>query len=45
MSKTNRELNQEYDAKQAEKIRPKQPVYNAKPLEEVIAKWVRARNV
>lgn len=43
--KTNKQLNQAYDAKQAEKMRPKQPEYNFKPLEEVIAKWVRARNV
>ena len=42
--KTNKELNQEYDAKQAEKIRPKGIEYNFKPLEEVIANWVRTRN-
>ena len=44
--KTNRELNQAYDAKQKAKVRPKQPVYNFKPLEEVILKWKeRAQNV
>lgn len=44
--KTNRELNQAYDAKQKAKVRPKQPVYNFKPLEEVIRKWqARAQNV
>ena len=38
--KTNRELNTEYDAKMKERIRPKEPVYNWKPLEEVIRQWV-----
>ena len=38
--KTNREKNTAYDAKQAEKIRPSQPEYNWKPLQEVIHKWV-----
>ena len=42
MNKTNRELNQAYDQKQAEKVRPKSAEYNFKPLEEVIANWVRA---
>lgn len=37
--KTNRELNQKYDAAQKAKVRPKQPQYNFKPLEEVIARW------
>ena len=44
--KTNRELNQAYDAKQQARVRPKQPVYNFKPLEEVIKKWqARSQNV
>ena len=38
--KTNREKNTEYDAKMKERIRPKEPVYNWKPLEEVIRQWV-----
>jgi len=37
--KTNRELNQAYDAKQQAKQRPKQPEYNFKPLEEAVRKW------
>lgn len=37
--KSNKELNQAYDAAQKAKVRPKQPEYNFKPLEEVIAKW------
>ena len=41
MKKTNKELNQAYDKKQAERVRPKQPVYNFKPLEEVVRKWVK----
>lgn len=40
--KTNKELNQEYDRKQAEKVRPKGPVYDWKPLDEVVRKWVEA---
>ena len=42
MNKTNRELNQAYEQKQADKIRPKGADYNFKPLEEVVAKWVKA---
>jgi hypothetical protein len=38
--KTNRELNQEYDAKQTAKVRPKQPAFNYKPLEDVIRSWI-----
>jgi hypothetical protein len=34
--KTNKEKNLEYDAKMAERMRPKQPVYNFKPLEDAI---------
>jgi hypothetical protein len=42
MKKTNKELNQAHDQKQAEKVRPAQPAYNFKPLEEVVSSWVRA---
>jgi len=38
--KTNREKNTEYDAKAQASIRPKEPEYNWKPLEEVIRQWV-----
>jgi len=37
--KTNRQLNTEHDERQKEKIRPKQPEYNFKPLEEVVRAW------
>jgi hypothetical protein len=40
--KTNRELNQAYDKKQAEKVRPKGPDYNWQPLDTVIRQWVEA---
>ena len=43
MSKTNRELNKEFDAKQQARVRPKGPVYDYKPLEAVIHQWVQAR--
>jgi predicted RNA-binding protein with RPS1 domain len=42
-TKTARELNQEHDRKQQERVRPKQPEYNFKPLEDVIRKWTEAR--
>jgi hypothetical protein len=38
--KTNKELNTEYDKKQSERVRPKGPDYNFKPLEAVIRNWV-----
>lgn len=38
--KTNREKNQEHDAKEEAKVRPKEPVYDHKPLEEVVRQWV-----
>lgn len=43
--KTNRELNQEHEARELMRVRPKQPVYNPKPLEDVIRKWVEARQL
>jgi hypothetical protein len=41
--KTNKELNTEHDQRQADKIRPKQPVYDFKPLEQAMQEW--AKNV
>jgi hypothetical protein len=38
--KTNREKNQEYDARQGNKVRPKDPKWDFKPLEDVIRQWV-----
>ena len=38
--KTPRELNQEHDARQTAKVRPKQPGYNFKPLEDIVRRWV-----
>ncbi len=43
MSKTNRELNQEFDARQQARVRPKTPAFNPEPLEQVIRKWVEMR--
>ena len=40
MSKTNRELNKEHDGKELLRVRPKQPVYDFKPLEGVIRQWI-----
>lgn len=40
MSKTARQLNKEHEGKELLRVRPKQPVYNFKPLEDVIRKWV-----
>jgi hypothetical protein len=40
--KTNKEKNQEHDRRQQERVRPKEPEYNYKPLEDVIRKWVQA---
>ena len=42
MKKTNRELNQEHERRELMRVRPKQPIYNSKPLEEVIHNWVKA---
>jgi len=41
MKKTNKEKNLAHDAKMQERVRPKQPEYNFKPLEEVVRKWVK----
>ena len=38
--KTNREKNTEYDAKVKERMRPKEPAYDYKPLEDAIRQWV-----
>ena len=38
--KTNKEKNQEFDAKQKERVRPKGPEFNFAPLEAVIRKWI-----
>lgn len=38
--KSNREKNLEFDKKQQDKVRPKGPTYNWKPLEDVIRQWV-----
>ena len=40
--KTNRELNQAYDAAQKAKVRPKQPEYSFKPLEDLFRHWRNA---
>jgi len=38
--KTNREKNKEHDGRELLRVRPKQPAYNFKPLEDVIRQWV-----
>ena len=38
--KTNKEKNQEFDAKQKARVRPKGPTYNWQPLEAVIRQWI-----
>jgi hypothetical protein len=43
MNKTNKELNTAHDNAQAERVRPKQPVYDFKPLEEVMRVWAGAQ--
>ena len=40
--KTNRELNQAYDAKQTDKVRPAAKAYDFKPLQDVIRQWITA---
>lgn len=39
--KTNKQKNTEHDAKMQERVRPKQPDYNWKPLEDVMRKWAK----
>jgi hypothetical protein len=39
--KTNKEKNQEFDAKQSSRVRPKGPVYDFAPLEAVMRAWVQ----
>ena len=41
MTKSARELNTAYDAKQAAKVRPATPAYNFAELEKIVANWVR----
>jgi hypothetical protein len=38
--KTNKEKNVEHDARMQERVRPKQPEYNWRPLEAVIRQWI-----
>ena len=38
--KTNREKNKEHEGRELLRVRPKQPAYNFKPLEDVIRQWV-----
>jgi hypothetical protein len=41
--KSNKELNQEHEARELMRVRPKQPNYNFEPLEAVIRQWILAR--
>lgn len=38
--RTNKEKNLAHDARMAERVRPKQPAYDFKPLEAVIRNWM-----
>ena len=38
--KTNKELNKEHAGRELLRVRPKQPVYDYKPLEAVIRQWI-----
>ena len=38
--KTNKELNTEYDARQKDKVRPSQPVYQFRELEAIVRQWI-----
>ena len=38
--KTNREKNKEHDGRELLRVRPKQPAYDFKTLEDVIRQWV-----
>jgi hypothetical protein len=39
--KSNKELNQEHEARELMRVRPKTPAYNFEPLEKVIHQWVK----
>jgi hypothetical protein len=39
--KTNKEKNQEHDARAQARVRPKQPVYDWSALEAVMKEWVK----
>jgi hypothetical protein len=43
MNKTNRELNQEHDQRELNKVRPKQPEYQYAELEAIVNRWIRER--
>lgn len=43
MKKTNRELNKEHDRKELMRVRPKQPAYEFKELEQIVNSWVRTK--
>lgn len=42
-NKTPRELNTEHERKELLRVRPKQPEYNFKPLEDAVRQWVQNR--
>ena len=39
--KTNRELNQEHDRRESERVRPKLPQYDFTALDAVVRSWIR----
>jgi len=40
MNKTNKELNKEHAGRELLRVRPKQPAYEFKALEDVIRQWI-----
>ena len=41
--KTNRDKNTEYNTREQDRIRPKQPVYDFKPLEAIMRQWILSK--
>lgn len=41
--KSNREKNKEHLRREQERVRPKEPVYEFKALEDVVRRWVTGR--
>ena len=43
MNKTNRQLNQEHEAREQMRVRPKQPEYQFKELEAIVNGWIKEK--
>ena len=42
--KSNKELNQEHEARELMRVRPKQPNYEFKELEAIVNNWIREKH-